>query len=195
MPFRLQYLNDIALVVNPYPAAPIARIRQIYGTARRGAITAALANQLWVTHLQPVYAGLAMLPVMQPAFDAVSIQTTLAMEATLVAAGRGGFGIAQKILNLFLKDLWAFNMIPPGVEPHLHVPIDRGVLSRLNAVPGTWDPWTLAVAGMAASPTVIDYLGIQNLYRQWWANPAAPGVSPPLFLTLIEMEQFLWHSL
>lgn len=175
--------------------APLPRVRQIYGTARRGAIDIALAGQLWVSKLQPVYGALAGLPVVQHAYDDYVVEMSLQIEADLTAAGRGGFGIAQKIVNLFMKDLWAFGLIPAAIEPHLHVPIDRGVLNRLNIVPVTWNPWTAAFAGAAGAPTVADYLQIQNQYRGFLAPPAAPDPHPPLFATRIEMEQFLWHGL
>lgn len=195
MPFRAQYLADIGLAVNPYPAGAALRVQSIYQTARKGRIAGSFAAALWVTHLQPVFVGVGAIPVAQPGFDNLIVTTALAIEATLAAAGRGGFGIAQKIVNLFMKDLWAFRLLPPAVEPLLHVPIDRGMLGKLRVIPATWNPWTSAVAGGPMAATVADYLGIQQAYRGHLAAPATPAASPPVFASVIEMEQFLWHLL
>ncbi len=197
MSFQKQYLADIGLFANPYPHDPGPRIASIYQTARRGRIDQTYSMQLWEQHLLPVYANLATIPLAQPQFDAYVIHAALAIEGTLAANQRGGFGIAQKIINLFFKDLWAFHIIGSNIEPLLHVPIDRGILNKLVAVPPTWNPWTAAVAGNVASATVADYLRIQNQYRAFLAAPAPPGALAPLFgrRTIIEMEQFLWHKL
>jgi hypothetical protein len=195
MPFRAQYLADVGLTANPYPLAPADRIREVYRTTRRGNISHALAIHLWNAHLQPIYAALARVPAMQAGYDNWFVQTALAIETTLAAEARDGFGAAQKILNLFMKDMWAFRLTPPAVEPLLHAPIDRGILSKLRQIPATWNPWTEAVAGAAATATVTDYLGIQQAYRAFLAAPAGPGVHLPVFGTVIDMEQFIWHRI
>lgn len=195
MSFRSQYLADIGLVANPYPNNPAHRIQSIYRTVRLGQINNAFAMQLWNAHLQPVHSGLTTLPTNQAAFDNFIVQTALAVEGTLNAAGKGGFGVAQKIINLFMKDVWAFHLTPLAADPFLHVPIDCGVLGKLRTIPVTWKTWTGAVAGISTAPTVNDYLAIQASFRSFLAAPTGSGASRPIFASVIEMDQFLWHKI
>ena len=195
MPFRQQYLADIGLPNNPYPANAAQRVRQIYGTARRGQISTSEAQHLWSKHLQKAFAAPNTIPKMQPGYDAFVVNLALAIETDLVAAGRGGFGVAQKVVNLFMKDLWAFGVLPPKVAPLLHAPLDRRILSKLKHVPSTWNPWTKAKTISAKSTTAADYLTIQATLRSYLLNPTRPAPHPPLFGSVIDMEQFLWHSI
>lgn len=188
MPFRAQYLNDIGLHACPYPHNPGGRIQIIYQTARRGRITSPFALQIWTQHLQPIFQGVLNTPQQQQPYDAFVVNTCLNIEATLVGAHRGALGIAQKILNLFMKDLWAFNLLPQATIAHLHAPIDRRILDKFNAVPATWKSWTQAEAGNIGAQTIIDYINFQNQLRGLCTNP-------PRFECLIEMEQFIWHRI
>jgi hypothetical protein len=191
MPLRAQYLADIGLHSNPYPAAPESRIAAIYGTARRGRISKAFASQLWQNHFNGIRSLIVggRLPAAQPAFDNWWTGEALKLTVSLRAQGKGDFGIAQKMMNLFLKDLWAFGLIQMPIEAHLHAPIDRRVLGKFAAVPTTWNPWTKASASTRACPTVRDYFLLQQALRNYWRS------SPIVFPSVIQMEQFFWHSI
>jgi hypothetical protein len=127
MPFRSQYLADVGLLTNPYPNNPEPRIADIYKTSRRGRITHAFALQLWQAHLHPIHTAAVgnALPTTQDSYDSFVVQTVLAIQSTLQLANKGGFGIAQKIFNLFMKDLWGHRVIGTKSEVLLHAPIDR----------------------------------------------------------------------
>jgi hypothetical protein len=112
----------------------------------------------------------------------------LEIERLLVISHRGAFGIAQKILNLFMKDLWAFSLLPEAIIAHLHSPIDRRILDKFNDIPTSWNSWTQAEAGFIRAQTIIDYLYIQNRLRNLCTNTAR-------FQCPIEMEQFIWHRI
>jgi len=191
MPLRAQYLADIKLRANPYPKNPGTRIAEIYGTARKGRINLTFAMRIWTHHLSLLHAQTVagMLPVIQKDYDDLIVGVALKLEATLSAGGKGGFGIAQKIVNLFMKDLWAFGVIAMPTEILLHAPIDRGVLGRFKKVPPPWAAWTRVVAGTRASATIKDYLSLQDQLRNLWSP------SPIPFPSLIQMDQFLWHQI
>lgn len=195
MSYRSQYLADIGLAANPYPVNPVDRIQKIYKTARHGGLSPILAMDIWKLHLQPIYVSLSALAATQPAYDDFIVNKSLDIEVMLTAMGRGGLGIAQKIVNLFMKDMWAFSILPAGIEQSLHMPIDAGVLSRLRVIPPTWNPWTKAVARGIKSDTVADYLDIQSKFRLYLAESAWLGLHPPIFASVIEMDQFLWHKI
>jgi hypothetical protein len=170
MPFRAQYLNDIGLHANPYPHNAVERIQLIYQTARRGRINRTFALQIWAQQRQP--------------YDVFVVHACLEIETLLVISHRGAFGIAQKILNLFMKDLWAFNLLPEAIIAHLHAPIDRRILDKFNDIPTSWNSWTQAEAGFIGAQTIIDYLNVQNHLRNLCTNTAR-------FQCPIEMEQFI----
>ncbi len=179
------------MLSNPYPAAPGPRVAAIYGTARRGRITHVFAAQLWQNHLNGIHSFISggKLPATQPAFDNWWTEEALKLAVTLRNHGKGDFGIAQKMLNLFLKDLWAFGVIRTPFETFLHAPIDRRVLAKFAAPPATWNPWTKAAASTGACPTVCDYFLLQRAMCHYWRT------SPIRFPSVIQMEQFFWHSI
>jgi hypothetical protein len=191
MPLRAQYLADIGLHSNPYPAAPESRIAAIYGTTRRGRISKAFASQLWQSHFKGIHSLIVggRLPAVQPAFDNWWTGEALKLTVSLRAQGKGDFGIAQKIMNLFLKDIWAFGLIRMPIEEHLHAPIDRRVLAKFSVIPTTWNSWTKATASTSTCPTVRDYFLLQQALRDYWRS------SPIVFPSVIQMEQFFWHSI
>jgi hypothetical protein len=194
MPFRKQYLANIGLTADPYPINPEKRIQQIHGTSRKK-ISRPVANKIWDPNLKDIYGKKISLPTSQPAFDDFIVDTALKIYGSLPVSKGKTFGVAQKVINLFLKDLWALGLIPPKTEPFLHIPIDRGVLDKLKKVPLTWKAWTKAHATNSSCLAVSEYLDIQKTYRDFLANPAAPGMHPPIFKTVIELDQFLWHRI
>jgi hypothetical protein len=191
MPLRAQYLADIGLLSNPYPAKPEPRIAAIYGTARRGRISSSLATDLWKRHFAGIHSLVTTgsLPATHAAFNDWLVTEALKLASILKAHGKGDFGIAQKMMNLFLKDLWGFGVIRTPIETLLHAPIDRRVLTKFAVIPTTWNPWTKATATSKASKTVEDYLMLQNGLRNLW------NTSPIPFPSVIQMEQFLWHPI
>ena len=122
-------------------------------------------------------------------YDDLIVTEALGVEVLLSANGKGGFGIAQKIVNLFIKDLWGFGVIGMPSEEHLHAPVDRRVLGKFSNVPRDWIPWTKVLAGSPSCATITSYLGIQKQLRDLWM------ASPIRFPSVIQMEQFLWHQI
>lgn len=186
-----QYLADIKLHGCPYPDSPARRIAGIYGTARRGRISTAFATNLWKKHFEGIHALATMgkLPTTHIAFDEWLVSEALRLASLLRNNGKGDFGIAQKMMNLFLKDLWGFGVIETAIETLLHAPIDRRVLTKFSVVPTSWNPWTKAEATSKASKTVKDYLLLQKGLRD------LRNTSPIPFPSVIQMEQFLWHPI
>src|SRR5271166_183288 len=168
MPLRTQYLNDVQHAPNLYASNPCSRVAQIYQTARKGGLAPSLAQQVW-KHLLPLHSQVqsGRLPVHQGAYDQLVINTALNIQATLQAHGRGGFGIGQKIVNLFMKDHWALGSILPPHEKLLHAPLDRTVLGKLDVqhLPKTWTAWTKVVASGPNAVEVANYLDVQRQLR------------------------------
>jgi hypothetical protein len=190
MPLRNQYIRDVRIGKATYPIGAIQRIKDIYKQARRGGCDQALANQIW-GRLRPIYrqATNGKLPTNQAAFDQFVVRNAFRMQAVLQNARRGGFGIGQKIVNLFLKDLWALDVIRMPVEQFLHAPIDRRVWQKLSNPPPTWEAWTKVYAQRRNSKEVLDYLNMQRDLRSFQRT------SPIRFPSLIQMEQFIWHRI
>jgi hypothetical protein len=190
LPLRAQYVADVGIGPDTYLNGAGQRIAQIYQTARRGRINQMLAMQIW-NILQPIHQQVQVggLPAAQPAYDQFVVQHGLAIEGVLQATGRGGFGIGQKVVNLFMKDLWGLGIIQLPVELFLHAPLDRIVLSKIQAVPGTWTAWTRVIADGPVAPAITDYLAIQQQIRAFHAACPIP------FPSVIQMEQFIWHRI
>lgn len=190
MPLRAQYVADVGVNPNTYPANAGLRVAGIYQTARRGRIAQPLAMQIWGI-LNPLYnqALAGGLPAAQPAYDQLVVQNALAIQAILQAAGRGGFGIGQKIVNLFMKDLWGLGVVVQPVESLLHAPLDRIVLTKCQNVPATWAAWSRVVAAGPGATEINDYLAVQHSIRIFHA------ACPIAFPSVIQMEQFIWHRI
>jgi hypothetical protein len=191
MPLRAQYLADIGLHANPYRDVPSPRIAAIYGTARRGRLAHASAAQLWQNHFNGIHSLIVDggRPVDQAGFDTWWTGEALRLAGTLRDQRKGDFGIAQKMINLFLKDLWAFGLIPTPDEKLLHAPIDRRVLAQFTDPPATWNSWTKASASSSSCPALSDYFLLQQALRDHWRR------SPIVFPSVIQMEQFFWHTI
>jgi len=186
---RRQYLSDVRLKPQTYPDRYLGRVQALYPTSRRGRIGRSLAKEIWYAVLLPLHmrAVAEVLPGSQRAFDRLVLQSSLAIAALLKE--RGGFGLGQKMVNLFFKDLWALGLIGPATEKLLHAPLDRIVLGKIKQPPATWDAWSRVEADSAADQGVRDYLAIQAKLRQYARK------SPVPFGSLIQMEQFIWHRI
>jgi hypothetical protein len=191
MPLRTQYLEDIRLDSNPYPNDPVIRIRDASGSSRRGTIGYELAEEIWKQHLSQIYRRInnGTLPTSPMHFDDFVVNAALGVEGLLMSRDKGYFGKAQKIVNLFFKDLWALRIIPDESEPLLHAPLDRSVLSKFKWLPPVCKPWTKAKGLSSGSTTVNAYLSMQNRLRESLCTPLNP------FPSVIQMEQFLWHQI
>ncbi len=190
MPLRAQYVTEVGIGPNTYPKNAGKRVAEIYQTARCGRISQPLAMQIW-NILAPVrqQALNGRLPATQPTYDQFVVRKALAIQALLQSAGRGGFGIGQKIINLFMKDLWGLGTIQPPVEALLHAPLDRMVLTKIRKLPETWKAWTRVVAATPNATAVKDYLDIQHHIRAYHAACPIP------FPSVIQMDQFIWHRI
>jgi hypothetical protein len=186
---RRQYLSDVRLKPHTYPDRPIGRVQAIYQTSRRGRIGKLQAQEIWYAVLLPLYLRTVAdtLPDSQKAYDRLVPQSALAVASILKE--RGGFGVGQKMVNLFCKDLWALGLIGPATEQLLHAPLDRIVLGKIKQPPVTWEAWSRVEADSAADQGVRDYLAIQAKLRQYARK------SPVPFGSLIQMEQFIWHRI
>lgn len=190
MPLRAQYVADVGIGLHTYPHNTGQRVAGIYQTARRGRIAQPLAMQIWQI-LSPVYqqALNGGLPANQNAYDQFVVQNGLAIQAVLEAEGRGGFGIGQKIMNLFMKDLWSLGYIQLPIETLLHAPLDRIVLTKIRNVPETWAAWSRVMAAGLDAPEIQDLLAIQDNIRAFHTACPIP------FPSVIQMEQFIWHRI
>lgn len=189
MPFKEQYKSDVGLAECPYPDQAPGRITGIYGTSTRAThqtINLEFAGTIWTEHLYPIFADRQNLSADREEFDDFLISRMLLLRQTLYNNHRGDFGISQKIINLFLKDLWAFDELPKLVELNLHAPLDQIVLGKIKSCPATWEAWTRATS--TDQKTVLDYLRIQKALRRLCADTLG-------FHMLIEMEQFIWHRI
>jgi hypothetical protein len=192
MPFKADYLAAVGITPATYiaPISAVQRICDIYQTARTGRLGGALGGQLWAGYFSPLAGGFAALPAAQPLYDAFATHQILMLADLLRQHGRGDFGHAQKMFNLFLKDHWALNTFPAATELFLHLPLDRIVLSKLANIPAPWSAWTRVAVTPATQPQVLaTYLQIQTSFRAYWQHIA------PRFASPLEMEQFIWHRI
>lgn len=98
-------------------------------------------------------------------------------------------GMAQKCLNLFLKDLWAFDMVNESQSCNFHAVIDRQVLSVLFKVPKQWRAWSKVIAQNEGEFTRLysEYLRIQKCFINMQNHFSSE------FSSVVELEQFIWH--
>ncbi len=102
-------------------------------------------------------------------------------------------GIAQKTLNLFLKDLWTWNKLTDAQEECLHAPIDRIIIQKFKKPPRSWMSWSLVKWTTPEEFTALwgDYIKLQELLRaraELLSTPAAK-------LQPIMLEQILWGTI
>jgi hypothetical protein len=202
MPFKHSYLQAVVKYLQPGTYGneqdAIRRIRSLYSTARQGNLSTDIGTYLWknffVLVRQQVFdvsRNQFALPAPQPNYDkfAIDQMCTLAMllrKHGLPRRHKGNpFGIAQKMFNLFMKDQWALDLIPPESEPLLHVPLDSTVLRQLRnpPPPKTWESWTRAEDNQQ---TRSDYLTVQQRFRDLAREKHL--VSP------MELEQTMWQQ-
>jgi hypothetical protein len=150
MGFREQYRHDVPLVECPYPHDAATRIRGFYRTSTRATkktIDNTLAQEIWQSHLRTIFEGRNRLPSNRQQFDKYLVKKIESLGLLLGERNKGDFGIAQKIVNLFMKELWALCQLPERIESNLHAPLDSIVLSKISGCPTTWKAWTKAKGG------------------------------------------------
>jgi hypothetical protein len=185
-----QYRDDIDGDLETLHAKqpPTKRLRGIYRTSRHN-ISYANADLLWdcLLPLRRMADSLAT-PGGRVEYDETVVAAALSIEEQLRKLGLyGGFGLGQKIVNLFMKDQWALGRVI-DYEGLLHAPLDRIVLAK---VPGRrklaphWNAWTEVRGEGRDTEPVYEYLAIQRELRELAASEK---------VTLIRLEQRLWHS-
>lgn len=197
------YLQQIGLPAYPYPANGTAlnRLYAIYNTGNwrfnppffappGGAVG---MTPIW-NLLQPFVATPALIPAARPTFDAwarsLAVSIGLAYSQQQVPSP---LGVAQKTLNLFLKDLWAHNQLTPGQESCLHAPIDSIVIKHFQNIPDPWNTWTKVKWATPAEQNARwdEYLGLQYSLRGRCALLSVTGVN----LYPIMLEQLIWGKI
>jgi hypothetical protein len=191
MPFKADYLADVDVTAATYTTnlSAVKRIISIYQTTRSGNLGTTLGGQLWTSFFAPLAAQFASFPTTQPLYDKFATQQMLTLAALLRQNGRGDFGHAQKMFNLFIKDHWALNAFPVAIELFLHLPLDSRVLAKLTVIPAPWRAFTKVTITPATQPHVLAaYLQIQDAFRAY-------SIRIHRFTSPIEMEQFIWHRI
>jgi len=191
MNFKVDYLAATGVNPSTYadPETAVRRLHRTYLTTRRGRIDGSVTATIWNNILAPLTPGFAGLQGTERDYDAFATEHILAITEVLRGSRRGDFGIAQKIFNLFAKDLWALGSIPSTSERLLHLPLDRRVLSKLNGVPAAWSSWsTVGVGAVDQRDILATYLQIQARLRDLWRQVIHRFISP------IEMDQFIWYQ-
>jgi hypothetical protein len=95
-------------------------------------------------------------------------------------------GIAQKLINLFIKDRWSQNQIAPVLLPWLHIPLDRASLSHIDPKQiSHWKAWTKANLDI---PTLVEYWQIQLTVRAFHRRLG-------VFQSPMALDQLWWMTL
>ncbi|NUN08980.1 MAG: hypothetical protein HUU54_07380 [Ignavibacteriaceae bacterium] len=184
---KLQYITDIKCDANifPYDQDAINRLQKIYRTARKGNLKEDKLTNL-KDYLANIHKEPRSIPSNIEAFDSFAKEIIKEIAIRINGTRKLKFGIAQKIFNLFMKDLWAWDKLKPEQESVLHWPIDKGVLDMVRKP--AWKAWTKVVTTENnLNETFNEYLHIQNILR-------SQLLKFPQFHTAIEMEQYLWHK-
>lgn len=193
MNFKLQYRIDIGFNQNepiPYsePQRAIRRLQSICRTSRRN-IVFPWAQNLWEEFFNNLWNDRQNIPEQQEEFDNWHKDRVNVLASLLQIGNNWPLGLAQKMLNLFLKDLWAWDEINNNQALNLHAPLDRIILSHIKNIPESWKNWTKVFCNEHDFENKYsEYLRIQSILRNYWRNINR-------FSSLIEMEQFLWHKI
>ena len=97
-------------------------------------------------------------------------------------------GIAQKVVNLTIKDHWALGRVNKQMHGVLHIPLDRGSLlhiSRKRLTSSQWKSWTLVALD---AHNCVEYLRIQKCFRIFFQS------STP-FQSTMELDQVWWATM
>ena len=95
-------------------------------------------------------------------------------------------GVAQKIINLLIKDLWSQNQVALVLLPWLHIPLDRASLSHIDPKQiHHWKAWTKAELDIT---TLVEYWQIQLTVRSFHRRLG-------VFRSPMALDQLWWTTL
>jgi len=196
--YRAQYLEDIGFQgkVIPYQNhdEAIKRIKSIYRTTGIYQVGNEKASMIWNDHFLEIWKNRNSLPEQLENFNQwhnKQVKNLIQIQILPLDRGRWRLGIAQKVINLFLKDLWAWKEIKDDVRHFLHTPIDRRILSKISRqnIPQGWDSWTKVFCDENTYETEYrKYMELQNFIREYYDDIG-------WFDCVIELEQFFWHQI
>ncbi len=143
--------------------------------------------------LSPPVAAPALIPNQRDAFDQWAKQMVESIARAYSAVTPHPLGLGQKTLNLFLKDLWAWNKLTIAQEDCLHAPIDRIIYAKFLAPPESWKSWTFVKHSNQNELNVlwVDYQSLQDAMRA----RASLLSSPAQTIQPIMLEQILWGGI
>ena len=126
-------------------------------------------------------------------FDAWAKTNVWAIAKAYSSTSPYPLGIAQKTLNLFMKDLWAWDKLQPEQEHCLHAPIDRIIYQRFAKAPKCWKSWTLVRCKEEKKLDALwdDYMVLQSALRERSSMLSTESLT----LQPIMLEQILWGSI
>lgn len=196
--FKHQYLEDIKLKDNPYlvEETAIARSKRIYDTRRQPKLPEERAPLLWSEVFQPIYESAAAIPLNQEydQWHQKEVKRISGMIHDPNSTAKYKLGLAQKYLNLFIKDLCAFDVIPDQPVTQFHFPLDGVILGKvkLKNQHKAWKSWTKVVAESDDEFNTLYklYMDIQALFRTELKGLTERGMD----LGTLDLEQIYWHS-
>lgn len=142
MCLRARYIRVVGIDDRTYGGDRIShcRIREICLTAKRsGELNDIIDNiderveNICQRVLNPLYIqALNGRLVDQTDYDTRIINDSLNVGGIIGTGPLIKFGIGQKVVNLFMKDLWALGLINNETSKLLHAPLDRTILRKIN---------------------------------------------------------------
>ncbi|HCH1532230.1 TPA: hypothetical protein NKQ35_004766, partial [Vibrio parahaemolyticus] len=194
---KSQYKRDIGVSGFPYYDHEEAKSRMvsIHGSSRqRMCISGPI---LWNCYFDQLWDTRQSIPSEQASFESW-FKSQIVILSRIIAEHRlnrycptnfYSIGMAQKCLNLFLKDLWAFDAVKEAQYRHFHAVIDRKVLYVLLNKPESWEAWSKVIAQDEREFEVLyaDYLRIQKCLNSLQRHYDSE------FSNVLELEQFIWH--
>ena len=143
---------------------------------------------IWASYLAPLYHNFgAELAKCHSGFDDLMCGLVAKIADTLRKDKKDPFpiGYAQKITNLFFKDLWALDRCTQAESALFHATLDARVLAHVKAVPASWKAWTKAavLTPSSTSPLWVDYMTIQARIQDY---------ADSLGISRVMVEQLWW---
>jgi hypothetical protein len=105
-----------------------------------------------------------------------------------IPARKGALGIAQKMVNLTIKDHWALGRVSKQVHGVLHIPLDRRSLSHISNARISSSCWKSRTSVRLTLDGCTDYLKIQKRLRAFFRS------STP-FQSTMELDQVWWTTM
>ena len=188
--FRLQYQEDTSQSEVAYTTAQSAgrRIADIHGTSRKK-ISRERGGELWQEFFEGLWNEREHIPGTREDFENWIRTNIRKLSEILGGENELKIGLAQKFVNLFLKDLWAFQEVSEDTSELFHIPLDAIVLACFTDYSENWKSWTkvVAVDDTRFDCRYRDYMDIQMAHRRYAADFG--------FLKPLELEQLFWHKI